>query len=457
MTVLLLIRHATNDYVTQGRLAGWTPGIHINAKGQREADSLAKRLNDVPIAAIFSSPLERAVDTAQAVALCQKLEVQVREELGEFRVGEWTGKHIKELEGTETWKQLQSKPAGVRLPGGESIDEVQKRMVHAIDAIVQAHPKQVVAVVSHADPLKATIAHYMGMDLNDFQRIIINPASVTIFLFDEELKPALFCLNDTGTLPDFRPEPQKKEAPVDSQGGFPAESTADTRGHDGKRALKADPAAHSQVAADQGAPGERSVQAIAAQQHTPKGDEAERKDKEKMPDVNILHDLNPVTQITVGAVGVPGKRTFYLQGRQGRTLVTLVAEKEQIAALSTGIDQLLDRLGWGTRAVQVTAAEMELSEPIEPLFRIGQLGLGYDAEQNLLVLVAYELPQEEEAATVNVVRFWASQEQMRALARHSAAIVAAGRPICVLCGRPIDPQGHFCPKRNGHGEHATLT
>ncbi len=176
-----------------------------------------------------------------------------------------------------------------------------------------------------------------------------------------------------------------------------------------------------------------------------------------MPEVNILHDLNPVTHVTVGAIGTPGKRTFYLQASQGRKVVTLIAEKEQVAALSSGIDQLLDRLGWGARAVQVTETEMELSEPIEPLFRIGQLGLGYDAEQNLAVLVAYELPQEENPAVVNVVRFWASQDQMRALARHAAGIVAAGRPICVLCGRPIDPEGHFCPKRNGHGEHASLT
>jgi probable phosphomutase (TIGR03848 family)/uncharacterized repeat protein (TIGR03847 family) len=449
MTVLVLIRHATNDYVTQGRLAGWTPGIHINARGQREADALARRLNDVPIAAIFSSPLERAVDTARAVALCQKLEVQVREELGEFRVGEWTGKLIRELEGTETWKQLQTKPVGVRLPGGESIDQVQVRMVQAIDAIVKAHPKQVVAVVSHADPLKATIAHYMGMDLNQFQRIIINPASVTVFLFDEEQRPALFRLNDTGDLPSFKPEPHKKPAPATSQ----ADMLADA----GSSAVQGNSASQNRLARDQAGSEGMQVQAPPAKEQTSERDEAERKDKEKMPEANILYDLNPVTQITVGAVGVPGKRTFYLQGRQGRTLVTLTAEKEQVAALSTGIDQLLDRLGWGGRAVQVTAAEMELSEPIEPLFRIGQLGLGYDAEQNLLVLVAYELPQEEEAATVNVVRFWASQEQMRALARHSAAIVAAGRPICVLCGRPIDPQGHFCPKRNGHGEHATLT
>jgi uncharacterized repeat protein (TIGR03847 family) len=175
-----------------------------------------------------------------------------------------------------------------------------------------------------------------------------------------------------------------------------------------------------------------------------------------MAEANLVYDLNPVTHITVGAIGEPGKRTFYLQGRQGLTIVTLIIEKEQVAALSRGIDELLERLGI-EKNVLVNAYEMELSHPIEPVFRVGQLGLGYDAEQKLMMLVAYELPEEEEPVSVDVVRFWATAEQMRAVARHAAAIVAAGRPICVLCGRPIDPAGHFCPKRNGHGEKATLT
>lgn len=175
-----------------------------------------------------------------------------------------------------------------------------------------------------------------------------------------------------------------------------------------------------------------------------------------MAETNLLYDLNPVTHITVGAIGAPGKRTFYLQGRQGMTIVTLVTEKEQVNALTRGIDELLERLGSETKLVQVNALEMELSQPIEPTFRIGQLGIGYDAEQKLVVLVAYELPEEENPISVNVVRFWATAEQVRKLARHAAGIVAAGRPICVLCGRPIDPEGHFCPKRNGHGEKASL-
>ena len=176
-----------------------------------------------------------------------------------------------------------------------------------------------------------------------------------------------------------------------------------------------------------------------------------------MAEPNILHDLNPVTHITAGAVGKPGKRTFYLQGQQAMTIVTLVVEKEQVAALGKGIDELAERLGVGDAAARLNALEMELSQPIEPLFRVGQLGLGYDAEEKMMVLVAYEASEEENIDLINAVRFWATTDQMRSLARHIASVVAAGRAICVLCGKPIDPDGHFCPKRNGHGEKATLT
>lgn len=396
MTILLLIRHGSNDFVKEGRLAGWLPEVHLNAQGQREADALARRLNHISLSAIYSSPLDRCMETATAVALCQKLPIHVREELGEFRSGDWQGKKIDELKETETWKQLQSSPSGVRLPNGETIDEVQTRMVAMIDAIVKQHPNEVVAVFSHADPLKAAIAHYLKMNLNDFQHIIINPASVTVFFFGEN-GANLFKLNDTDKLPSFKPEsPDKKKE--------------------------------------------------------------ERKEESKMPDTNILYELNPVTHITVGTVGKPGNRTFYLQGRQGAKIVTLVSEKQQISALAEGIDKMLERLGTGSQAqtVQVDATEMELSEPIDPVFRIGQLGLGYDAQVGLLIVVAYELPEEENPASVNAVRFWATPDQMRALARHASGLVAAGRPICVLCGRPIDPDGHFCPKRNGHGAKATL-
>ncbi len=391
MTILLLIRHATNDYVKAGRLAGWTPGVHLNAEGQREAGALARRLAHLPLRAIYASPLERAVETAQAVAACHKLDVRIREALGETQMGEWTGRLIKELQETETWKKFLAQPVGIQLPGGESIDQVQTRLVAAIDEIIAAHPHQIVAVVSHADPIKAALSHYLGLDLNNFQRLAIDPASVSVVFFGEQ-RPVLYRLNDKGDLPMLDPATRKED---------------------------------------------------------------ERKEN-LMPEANIVYDLKPATHITVGAMGVPGKRTFYLQARQGTTIVTLIVEKEQIAALARGINEMLEQLGERGGTVEMSELAMELSHPIEPVFRVGQMGLGYDAESKLIVIVAYELPEEENPAVVDVVRFWATRDQMHALARHAAALVASGRPICVMCGKPIDPEGHFCPKKNGHGAKATL-
>lgn len=176
-----------------------------------------------------------------------------------------------------------------------------------------------------------------------------------------------------------------------------------------------------------------------------------------MAEANILYDLRPVSHLTVGALGVPGKRTFFIQGLQDTIIATLIIEKEHVIALSRGIFETLERLGLGNLAVSMTEEEMELVEPIEPLFRVGQLGLGYEPASRLLMIVAYELPQEDNPPTIQVVRFWGTPEQMLKMARHAMVVAAAGRPLCVLCGRPIDPDGHFCPKRNGHGEKANLT
>jgi probable phosphomutase (TIGR03848 family)/uncharacterized repeat protein (TIGR03847 family) len=417
MTVMILVRHATNDYVKEGRLAGWTPGVHINAQGQREAEALARRLASVPIEAIYSSPLERAMDTAQIVAACHHLPIEVRHGLGESQAGEWTGRYIRDLQETETWKAIQKSPVGVKLPGGESIDEVQTRIATEVENIRRAHPNGIVVVVSHADPLKALIAHYLCWDLNQFQRIIINPASASILWVDDHVA-RLVLLNHTGELPKIeKSRPPEKEA--QSKGA-------------------------AEAAGATGAPNASQTES--------------RKDEKKMTEANLLYDLNPVSRVMAGALGEPGHRVFYLQARQGTLLITLQAEKEQIASLNSGIVEMLDKLPERVQAEsQASPYDAVLEEPLEPLFRIGQLGLGYDQENDLLVIVAYEVTEEENPETVNVVRFWATRGQMRVLAEHASQVVAGGRPICVLCGRPIDPEGHFCPRRNGHGAKATLT
>jgi uncharacterized repeat protein (TIGR03847 family) len=171
-------------------------------------------------------------------------------------------------------------------------------------------------------------------------------------------------------------------------------------------------------------------------------------------------DLNPVDRITTDAIGEPGRRVFYLQARKGRDLVTLICEKEQIAALAMAIDQVLLSLAGGNADAVVepdpTIAEgMDLEHPLEPVFRAGQINLGYDQASERIVIVAHKFLSEDEAETSSddtpsVVRFWAKPAQMRALSIRGQEVVAAGRPICAMCGEPIDPDGHFCPRRNGH-------
>jgi uncharacterized repeat protein (TIGR03847 family) len=182
------------------------------------------------------------------------------------------------------------------------------------------------------------------------------------------------------------------------------------------------------------------------------------------------YDFNPVSAIVADAVGRPGQRTFFLQARHGADMATLIMEKEQVAALATSILQLLEELEKERAdlpAVEEEAAVPSLREPLEPAFRVGQLGLGYDEQQDLMVLVAQAIPEvgEEEqdlaagpASSETVedqgndqkARFYATRAQMRSLSEHALQVVAAGRPDCPLCGRVIEPDGHFCPRTNGH-------
>ncbi len=166
------------------------------------------------------------------------------------------------------------------------------------------------------------------------------------------------------------------------------------------------------------------------------------------------YDLEAVQRITAGAVGRPGQRVFYIQARRGSRLISLLAEKEQVAALAEALGRLLDKLGEENPRLATSddmfVTDMSLEEPIEPEFRVGQMGLGYDADRDMVVLQIQGLP-DENSEDIPTARFSATRPQMRALSVHAGHVVAAGRPICGNCGRPIDPSGHFCPQRNGHG------
>lgn len=198
MTQLLIIRHGLNDWIGD-RLAGWTPGVHLNEEGHRQAQALAERLASLPIEAVYSSPLERAIETAEVIAAPYGLKVQVREGIGETQFGEWTGQSIEDLAKLDIWTAIQFHPSGVRFPGGETMREVQARAVAELEMIREAHPEATVAVVSHADVIKVAIAHYIGLPLDLFQRLVIQPGSLTILHCGKGI-PRLIRLNDAGPL-----------------------------------------------------------------------------------------------------------------------------------------------------------------------------------------------------------------------------------------------------------------
>ena len=194
-TRILLIRHGLNDYVKEHRLAGRTPSVHLNAEGLAQAAALAVRLASAALAAIYTSPLERACETAAPVAARLGLTVQLLDGVMETDCGAWTGQPLDELSKADLWQQVQSCPSCFRFPGGESFAEILARMVVALDFVRLAHPGQTVAVFSHADPIKLAVAFYLGTPLDLFQRIEVAPASITELAF-EPCRPRLARLND---------------------------------------------------------------------------------------------------------------------------------------------------------------------------------------------------------------------------------------------------------------------
>jgi len=207
---LILIRHGATDWADK-RLSGWMPGIHLNDYGRAQVEALPGRLAGVPLVAIYSSPLERALETAQPVAAGRGLTIQVCQGLIEAGCGDWAGRTLEELHQEELWPVIQVYPGGARFPGGESLRETQARIVAELDAIRDAHPGQTVAAFSHADPIKLAVAHYAGMPLDLYQRLTISPASVTVLSFSR-FGPRLLCVNHSDSLPVLpQDEPPKQE------------------------------------------------------------------------------------------------------------------------------------------------------------------------------------------------------------------------------------------------------
>jgi len=177
------VRHALTPQ-TGVILPGRAPGLHLSEEGQRQAEVLAERLGRLPkVAAVYTSPLERARETAAPIARARRLALRIERDLAECDIGEWTNLSLKRARRKPEWQLVQQQPSGFRFPGGESFTEMQARITDAVARLVQRHTGDMIVAVSHADPIKAVIAHALGVPLDLFQRIAVDLASITVIAY----------------------------------------------------------------------------------------------------------------------------------------------------------------------------------------------------------------------------------------------------------------------------------
>jgi probable phosphomutase (TIGR03848 family) len=195
--LLLLVRHALTE-VTGETLTGRLPGFPLSEKGKAQAEAAAERLSGAPLKLIYSSPLERCMETAEIIASRHKAKVSPVESLAEIDYGGWAGKPLKTLYKTKGWQQLRARPADFRFPGGETIREAQTRGMNALEVLRAKHRNKAVLVCSHADMIRVVVAGYLGLGLDLYDRITVAPASITT-LYLSDKTPRLVNLGDSGS------------------------------------------------------------------------------------------------------------------------------------------------------------------------------------------------------------------------------------------------------------------
>jgi probable phosphoglycerate mutase len=208
-TRVVLVRHGVTAE-TGPILTGRKPGVALSDAGREQAARAAELLAELPVVAVYSSPIQRCAETAAIVAGPHDLEVRTLDDAIEADYGEWQGQKLADLAKTPTWRVVQSQPSAARFPGGESMREMQARMISAVEHVVANHPGELVVIVSHADPIRAAVAHFSGVHLDLFQRLWVSPASCTVLAFGP-FGAALVKLNDTGSLAELKPAPPAAE------------------------------------------------------------------------------------------------------------------------------------------------------------------------------------------------------------------------------------------------------
>lgn len=199
--LLLLVRHAVTD-VTGQKLTGRLPGFSLSEKGRAQAESVSARLSKAPLKAIYSSPLERCLETAEIIARHHRVKIETVDALEEVDYGQWQGKPLKALYRTKAWTKLRARPADFRFPGGETIREAQTRGMRAVEALRAKHKDRAVLVCSHADMIRLVVAGYLGLGIDLYDRISIAPASVSILNVGDGT-PRLLNLGDLGSFDDL--------------------------------------------------------------------------------------------------------------------------------------------------------------------------------------------------------------------------------------------------------------
>jgi probable phosphoglycerate mutase len=196
MTTFLFVRHGVTDH-TGHKLSGWMEGIHLNEEGRRQAGAVADALAEVEFKAIYSSPIERCYETAEVIAERHpKVEIVTERDLGEVGYGKWTNRTLKSLMKTKLWEVVQRRPSAVTFPDGESFRSVQYRAVNAIEEIRGKHRRGAVCCVTHGDVIKLVLAHYLGVHIDLFQRIVTAPAGISAVSVGDG-DPRVWSLNAT--------------------------------------------------------------------------------------------------------------------------------------------------------------------------------------------------------------------------------------------------------------------
>lgn len=208
MTTLFLIRHGLTA-VTGSRLYGRTPGIHLDGRGRRQAAELVERFDGVRLNALYSSPLERCVETLEPLAASRGLEITVSGSLIEMDAGDWTGRTLPSLRRNKLWNTVQRNPSRFRFPKGESFVDAEARLLDEMERIVARHPRGRIAVGTHGDLVRVLISHYTGAHLDQFQRVMADPASVSVVHLGDGV-PRILLVNDTGSLHRFAPDPWER-------------------------------------------------------------------------------------------------------------------------------------------------------------------------------------------------------------------------------------------------------